>query len=409
MLTGKFKLISPSSVIVDRDNRQRRDLDDLEELKVSIRNIGQINPITITKDYVLVAGERRLTAIRELGLDQVAVQFVEDLDETSYTLIELEENIKRTDLTWQDQCNAVTKFNNLQRSMNPEWTQAMTANALGLSPATVTRYLAVDQAVKANPELAKNARIDTVYNTIERQKARELDVLFMTEQATEEQKASRAEVPLVNADYFEWVESYSGQPFNLLHCDFPYGINFDKAKANNAVNKERYSDSLADFVALLESLPRAPVAESAHIIFWFSMRHYALSITKLREQGWTVDPIPYIWYKSDNKGILADPERGLRNIYETALIGHRGGRKLVRSTSNVAAVPRGEVMHSSTKSKDMLRKLLPAFVDHTTHMLDPTCGSGNAIAIGKELGAARVLGLERDPTFYADAVRAWEG
>ena len=47
--------------------RVRKDLGDLDALKNSLRTYGLLNPITITRDYELIAGERRLQAAKALG------------------------------------------------------------------------------------------------------------------------------------------------------------------------------------------------------------------------------------------------------------------------------------------------------------------------------------------------------
>ena len=55
--------------------RVRKNLGDLEPLKDSLKRYGLLNPITITKDYRLIAGHRRLESARQLGwttIDAVA-------------------------------------------------------------------------------------------------------------------------------------------------------------------------------------------------------------------------------------------------------------------------------------------------------------------------------------------------
>lgn len=117
--------LDPNSITVKRDNRQRRDLEDLSELKSSIKNQGQINPIIVRKlgdETLLVAGERRLRSCMDLGI-KVEVKFWDELDETTAEIIELEENIKRTDLPWRDQVNAIRRVNTLKSVANSgKWT-----------------------------------------------------------------------------------------------------------------------------------------------------------------------------------------------------------------------------------------------------------------------------------------------
>ena len=47
--------------------RVRKDLGNLDDLKDSLRTYGLLNPITINSKYELIAGERRLTAAKEIG------------------------------------------------------------------------------------------------------------------------------------------------------------------------------------------------------------------------------------------------------------------------------------------------------------------------------------------------------
>src|SRR5688500_11596759 len=121
MTSGHFYSYSVPSVIVNRTERQRRELRGIDELAESIQRIGLINTLVITRDGVLVAGERRLTAVRQLGWTHVPVQFVEDLSDYELQTIELEENIKRENLSWQDEVAALARFHQLKASHEPGW------------------------------------------------------------------------------------------------------------------------------------------------------------------------------------------------------------------------------------------------------------------------------------------------
>lgn len=58
-------------------DRYRRDPGDLTELAGSIRDVGLISPITITAENLLIAGERRLLACRDvLGWDRIPVYVI---------------------------------------------------------------------------------------------------------------------------------------------------------------------------------------------------------------------------------------------------------------------------------------------------------------------------------------------
>src|SRR5690606_36396537 len=135
----------------------------------------------------------------------------------------------------------------------------------------------------------------------------------------------------------EWRRDDSGPRFNLIHCDFPYGVKADKHNQGAAAAFGGYADDPDVYWQLLATLERAMenvVAESAHLIFWFSMDYYQRTLDALSGMGWSVNPFPLIWHKSDNTGILPDPSRGPRRIYETALFASRGDRKIVGAVGN---------------------------------------------------------------------------
>jgi len=60
--------------------RHRRDMGDVESLAESIAAVGLLQPIVVTPDSRLIAGERRLRAAKLLGHPAIAVRVV-DLDD----------------------------------------------------------------------------------------------------------------------------------------------------------------------------------------------------------------------------------------------------------------------------------------------------------------------------------------
>src|SRR5215831_2093528 len=137
MTSGEFHSIRVTEITVDRLNRQRKEIKDVSELASSINSIGLIHPLVITRDYALVAGERRLAAITSLGWSHVSCQYTDELDPVELELLELEENTKRVDLTWQERVAATEKYHNLKGLGDPSWNQAKTAKALSLDPSYV--------------------------------------------------------------------------------------------------------------------------------------------------------------------------------------------------------------------------------------------------------------------------------
>src|SRR4051812_30493594 len=106
MISGEFHIGPIDQITIIREERLRKKIE-TADLEASIRARGLIHPIVITRDFVLVAGERRLTACRKIGYTNIAYQFVDETDPIILRLIELEENTKRSDLSWQEINDAV--------------------------------------------------------------------------------------------------------------------------------------------------------------------------------------------------------------------------------------------------------------------------------------------------------------
>lgn len=81
-------------------DRRRKDLGDLDGLAASIKELGVIEPLVVTADNRLLAGQRRLKAAKLAGLAEVPV-FVKDTgdDELTERQIEEAENDRRKGFT----------------------------------------------------------------------------------------------------------------------------------------------------------------------------------------------------------------------------------------------------------------------------------------------------------------------
>jgi len=432
MTSGNFTFVQVADISIDRENRQRKKLEKVEELAESIRNVGLINPIVITRENVLVAGERRLEAHKLLGFDQIPVHYTDEVDKTQLHLIELEENVKRVDLNWLDQTLAIAEYHKLQTKLDPEWHVGKTAEGLGISRTHVSRHLEVSQAAEEGvPEVLEAERFSVAANFVDRRNERkktsakrdllqdistpapiELEELpgeVISPEETSPTPATKRYCDILCRDFYQFADEVQETPYNLIHVDFPYGVSAGDTKGQSgARNLGGYEDGKEIYFSLLETFCNKLdnfCSPSAHLVFWFSMNYYTETVEALSSAGWLVNKHPLVWLR-DN-GILPDAKRGPRRIYETALLATRGDRKIVR------AVPNGfshqtpstkDKIHMSEKPKAVLNHFFRMLVDETTLLLDPTCGSGNAISVAESLGASYSLGLEKNRE-YVDRAR----
>ena len=403
-----FKEVPVSSITINRSSRQRRVVGPVQDLADSIKRIGLINPITVTKDLVLIAGERRLEACKLLSEDfQIQVRFFEDLAPIELQLLELEENLKRSDLSWQDQCKAISNLHSILSETRPDWTQGDTAKYLGYTQEFISKHISVASNL-SDEKIAKAGDFSTAQNILRRDSQRAVENELNSMLEVSEPKEEQPKAKIFQENFLSW--NNPGTRFNLIHCDFPYGIDHQKSEQGNIQGGSfsSYKDTKDTYWNLIKALclkTDSIALPSAHLMFWFSMKFYHETISFIESNSnWElVTEHPLVWMKSDNKGIVSDVERRPRNIYETALLFSRGDRKIITPVSNAYACPTSKSFHASEKPEPMLRHFFRMFVDGYSEVLDPTCGSGTAVRAAFNLGAKRSLGFELDPDFARSA------
>ncbi len=405
VLTDSYERRALSSITINREARQRREIS-TAGLIDSIKRLGVLSPIIIQRDGSLIAGERRLACCRELGLSEIPVRYADELSEIELQIIEQDENIKRADLTWQERVAATERIHQLYQAAHPAgWTMSETAEQIGVQLPVVSRYLKVAQHL-GEERIASAPAFSVAENFINRREHRREaegleELLGLLPDRTGE--VITPADPILAANFLEWAPRYRGEAFNLIHCDFPYGIGvFSGEMAGKFREPSHYDDDLKTYVSLIhclcENLDRL-LSLSGHLMFWYSDRYRAFTLKLFADLApqLVFKPFPLIWHKSDNAGVIGDIRRSFRHIYETCLIASIGDRQLVQSRGDLYACPTDQRLHPATKPEPMLKFFMEALVDNTTRIFDPTAGSGAALRAAESLGASQVLGLELDP------------
>jgi ParB-like chromosome segregation protein Spo0J len=458
-------VLFPIADITVPEFRQRNKAEADDALVASIESTGLLNPIILHGNGVLVAGERRLDAFRKLKKTHIPARVYEKLSAEDQYEAELQENLARKQFTWQEEVKAIGGYHHFRLALNQKnggsWTQMGTATALGLSQGYVSQILAVfaeieDEEVlgaqtmrgafnliSGRAERAKIAAqsrgliaVDVASSLIpnvpldatkEERTAALLNNLKTTKIAGETVDAIDASIKaiqqgreaaalleadrkreivsdlVINADFLQWAESYTGPKFDVIHVDFPWGKDYSgprTRRTGKATINPQYNDSPDIFFSLVDgflALQDSFAFDAAHCLFWLDMRYYSWTIEQFTAAGWNlVSDYPYQWMKG-YLGIASDVKRRPRHCYESALMFSRGDRKIVKLDRDYSEHPLDpEKLHLNQKPIAMLKHFLGIFVDEHTAVLDPTCGSGSALEASMLLGAARVLGVELD-------------
>ena len=89
------------------------DEESIAELAQSIRQVGLIQPLVVRKapegGYELVAGERRLRAVKSLGMEKVTCIVEQSVQDESSAMMALIENLQREDLHYLEEAAAIAE------------------------------------------------------------------------------------------------------------------------------------------------------------------------------------------------------------------------------------------------------------------------------------------------------------
>ncbi len=151
---------------------------DLDNLCESIKQFGLIEPLQITKDYILVSGHRRYNACKRIGMDKVVAKFINGENDIEMKIVEANRQRKKSKAEEEREVYVLKKYyDDLQkRGIRPKGRiRTLIAEATGMSVATVQRRLANDTNLKKpKKEVSEfekfQKQITSIVNKIEKEK-----------------------------------------------------------------------------------------------------------------------------------------------------------------------------------------------------------------------------------------------
>ncbi len=108
-----------ADVRVPAKRRRALDQGSVNALVESIREVGLLNPITVTKDMRLVSGLHRKEACEQLGWTEIPAVII-DLDGLKAELAEIDENLVRNELTALERSDHYIRRKEIYESLHPE-------------------------------------------------------------------------------------------------------------------------------------------------------------------------------------------------------------------------------------------------------------------------------------------------
>ena len=394
------------------ENRWRKKFDGGKhnELVNSIDAIGLLN-LPVMRGKELVAGERRYRAIKDIYEHGDKITYCgtavkknhfpymdfADLDDITALEIELQENTRRSDLTWQESVAADGALIKMRRKLNPGYEVIELIEETG-SPSNL-------QGMKDRLILAEHLDDPVISRATSPTEATKLLKRKLEEEFNALLASDGMAIPSVHTiQHCSFAELLEEIPlFDLLLTDPPYGIDAKKIKGSSKLAHKYIDDPLSGEGLSSElahkSYKAAKAQAHAYVFCDFSKFFFLLSV--FEDAGWQVWPRPIIWHK--DVGHIPAANYGPVANYECILFANKGEKPVqkAKATSVISfPVVKGEhKLHAAEKPVALYGELMQRSCIPGDIVVDPFCGSGtifpaatdlNLIAYGCDIDASAI-------------------
>ncbi len=397
---------------VGERHRKKFAVRSLSELKTSILSAsGLLHPIVVRAvddHYTLVVGERRLRAIREIhearstfhfaGLDVPpgtipVITAAPMLTDTDILEAELNENLHREDLTWQERVDAISELHALRTKQDPTHTYVDTSREIS-STATTPQLEMPPERRATNATRIANAELIAQHMDDEdvRNAANERDALRIVTQKLETlfTLATVRPVSTIHTLYHEDFRKVQFEPgsFDTVITDPPYGMgvkNFgDAAKLRHEYDE---SDSVQLHANLIDLLGKV-CAEDAHVYLFCDIDRFFPIAKMFRACDWKVRRAPLIWSKGNSGHLSEGDVYGFRRSYEFILHARRGNKSHRTLINDIIPItPARNKYHAAEKPAELYTILMGCSTYSGERVLDPFAGSGPIFTAATAIGA----------------------
>ena len=437
----------PIDEIIIPEDRIRRefDQDGLEELADSIWRLGLIHPITLHNDArTLSCGERRIRAhnilldgdfvnSRNTDPSDYVKRFI-DSKEIPYSTLgelspeqrieaELEENVRRRDLSWQEQARAQAKLHKLRQEQHGTkdhtrgegWSVSDTAREIsgkeepsGSLRADITDSLKLEEFLD-DPFVAAAPTKKEALKVIE-----DLEKAKRRQEKAQSWDPTRADMKCIHGScydpaVYEALIKDGVEGFDCIIADPPYGRSMHK---HGFANPHKYDDTREIFKEFVDKFPRLAFQISrpqAHLYIFHDLRDFNSLYVEVEVGGWKVWPWPIIWDKG-NVGSYGDAKHGPRHVYDAILYANKGEKECTMMQRDVINITQDTSLpHPAGKPIELYAELLKRSTEPGDYVLDPMCGGGTIFPAASRL-KLHATGIEKDEKYYHMSIEmAMEG
>ena len=432
----------PISSITVPAKRQRKEIspEDLIALADSIAKNGLLHPIVVrqgatTTTFELVAGERRLRAVEYLGETSedgilcgkvrvppgsIAATDLGSLDPIDAFECELEENLRRIDLTWQERCEASAQLVELRRLQAEKRGETPTTVELVKSAAataypdfvpkaaeTAVRKEAIVARYLSDPEVRAARTLDEGIKVIKRKEETERNIALGKSVGL---TFSAKDHALLRGNCLELMASLPPSSFDCILTDPPYGIDaqtFNDSGGKASAVGHLYDDSVDNWrklvkLSLVEFYRLAK--HQAHLYIFCDIDRFVELRDSVADAGFEPFRTPLIWNNPSSQR-APWPHHGPHRRYQLCLYAMKGKRPVLKLASDVVTYASDPNLGwAAQKPVDLYRDLLLRTCLAGDTVLDPFCGSGPIFPASHGM-KVKATGIELDAVAYGIAAK----
>ena len=390
-----------NSIIVGE--RFRKDLGDLKDLKESIEKHGLLQPIVITEGGVLVAGYRRLEAVKQLGWEEIDASIIPDeairdkeRDENTvrkgFTVTEMVA-VKRyyepqiAQQAKERQLGALKQYDSVKENfLNGGQTRDIIGDIAGVSGKTLEKAEKIVEAAETDPENfgkylesvnSGEASIHSAYQKLTKREKYLNDTDFISDQVID---LDTENFKVLLGDFRERGQEIPDNSINLILTDPPYG-----------------QDYLDLWEPLGELANRVLVPGGFLVTYTGNMYipEYINGLSKNLKYFWTCA------LKLHNRNLVTT--KNIFNIWKPLLIFYKEPLHLPQNylVDFIEGTGREKDLHPWQQSENELDVFIEQLSPVGGSVLDPMAGSGTTLAASLRLNR-KAVGIEMNPKYVTE-------
>ncbi len=421
----------------------------VEEIARSIKELGPLQPVVIDEKNQLIDGGCRIQAYQFLGVDEVPYVRRFKVTDSKRIALEVEANLRRSDLTWQEKVMAIGKVHYMKEAeaaeSNEEWGQRATGSLLNVNVASVNNALQVYKLLlaKDNEIASADSLKDAMLILVERKRNKAIQYRMATTgeapKVVEEQirpitfalgnaKTNPISAPiaatvvdqksdpikaskhidlskiLFNTDCVAWMHAAPKDSVDVIVTDIPYGVDLDNMEDISNIDMMRDTHNVEANVELMPKFIEAAyhiLRPNSYLLFFYALQHHE----KLRDwgtaSGFKVQDWPLMWLKPHSCKNNA-PQCNWTKSFEPVMVMKKGSpvlnTRMTKCHLEVDGMPdKKQQSNPFAKPLEFLSQMIfkPLGLQPGAICLDPFAGEGSILSAAV-LHGLQPIGLELD-------------